>query len=143
FRHDLAAGSAGCAGRVVPIRYGDGADFAAGAALADGAEQRVALGATAEAVRDVFHVAAGNDGAVVEEQGRTYVELRIRCVGMARRFESRLAQAVEEFRIQTGHSSMRLMDARVRGKRDGGHAAVTISGWSSSAAAGSPSAGTR
>ena len=80
----LAAGSAGLAGGVVEIGYGDGADADCGAVEADGGGDGRLLGAGGEAVGGVFDVAAGDDDAVVEEDGGSDAEVAVRGVGVVR-----------------------------------------------------------
>jgi hypothetical protein len=78
----LAAGSAGLAGGLVEIGYGDGADTDAGAVEGDGGGDGGLLGAGGEAVGGVFDVAAGYDGTVREEDRGADAEVAVGGVGV-------------------------------------------------------------
>ncbi len=78
----LTAGSAGLAGGVVEVGYGDGADADAGAVEGDGGGDGGLLGAGGEAVGGVFDVAAGYDGTVREEEGGADAEVAVGGVGV-------------------------------------------------------------
>jgi len=80
----LAAGSAGLTGGVVEVRDCDGADADCGAVEADGGGDGGLFGAGGEAVGGVFYVAAGDDGAVVEEDGGSDAEVAVGGVGVVR-----------------------------------------------------------
>jgi len=57
------------------ICYRNRYNFTMRSSLADGTKERIAFGATGEAIRDVFDIAAGDDRAIVEEQGSAHLEL--------------------------------------------------------------------
>ena len=78
----LAAGSAGLAGGVVEVGDGDGSNADGGTVLADGGGDGGLLGAGGEAVGGVFYVAAGDDSAVVEEDGCAHAEVAVGGVGI-------------------------------------------------------------
>ena len=78
----LAAGAAGHRRRHIEVGDGDGAQTDARAVLGDGARDGTLLGATGEAVGAVFDVAAGDDRAVFEQQGRSDAEVRVGRVGV-------------------------------------------------------------
>ena len=73
----LAAGSAGLAGGVVEVGDGYGADADGGAVLSNCGGDGGLLGTGREAVGGVFYIAAGDDGAVAEEDGGTYAEVAV------------------------------------------------------------------
>jgi len=74
FAEDLAAGSAGRAGGSVQICNCYSCDSWRCSSFTDGTEERVAFGAACQAVGGIFYIAAGEDGAVVEEQSCAYSE---------------------------------------------------------------------
>src|SRR5262249_19909728 len=78
----LPAGAAGRARQLVAVHYSNGANgqFAAGCRLLDGGKDRRALSADGEPIRSVFHVAPGEDLAVLGENRGANVEVRIRGV---------------------------------------------------------------
>lgn len=78
----LAAGAAGHGGRRVEVGDGDRAQADFWAVLGDGARDGPLLGATGKAVGAVFDVAAGDDGAVFEQQGRSDAEVRVGRIGV-------------------------------------------------------------
>ncbi len=78
----LAAGSAGLTGGVVEVGYSEGSDADGGTVLADGRSDGGLLGAGGEAVGGVFYITAGDDRAVVEEDGCAYAEVAIGGVGV-------------------------------------------------------------
>ncbi len=82
FEDGLAAGSAGLAGGMVEVGDGDGADAEVRAVESDGGGDGSLLGAGGEAVGGVFYVAAGDDGAVFEENSGAYAEVTIGGVGV-------------------------------------------------------------
>ena len=82
FEDGLAAGSAGLAGGVVEVGDGDGADADGGAVEGDGGGDGGLLGAGGEAVGGVFDVAAGDDGAVCEQEGGADAEVAVGRVGV-------------------------------------------------------------
>jgi hypothetical protein len=82
FEDGLAASTAGLAGSVVEVGDGDGADADAGAVEAYGCSDGGLLGAGGEAVGGVFNVAAGDDGAVFEQDGCAYAEVTVRSIGV-------------------------------------------------------------
>ncbi len=78
----LAAGSAGLACGVVEIDDDDCADAGSGTVEGDGGSDGVLLGAGGEAVGGVLNVAAGEDVAVLEEDGCSYAEMAVGSVGV-------------------------------------------------------------
>ena len=78
----LAAGSAGHGDGVVEVGYGYGAETDFGAVFGYGAGDGALLCAAGEAVRAVFHVAAGDDGAVFEKQSRSDTEVGVGRIGV-------------------------------------------------------------
>ena len=78
----LAACTAGLAGGVVEVGDGDGADTNGGTVLGDCGGDGGLLGARSETVGCVFYVAAGDDGAVIEEDCSAYAEVTVGGVGV-------------------------------------------------------------
>lgn len=79
----LAACSARLAGFAVEVDDDDCTEPEGGAVEGYGGGDGILLGTGGEAIGGVFDVAAGNDGAVVKEDGRADVEVAIRGVGVA------------------------------------------------------------
>jgi hypothetical protein len=82
FEDGLAAGSAGLAGGVIEVGDSDSANADSRAVLVDGRGDGGLLGAGGEAVGGVFDIAAGDDGAVFEENGCTDAEVAVWGVGV-------------------------------------------------------------
>ena len=78
----LAACSAGLARGVVEVSDGDSTDADLRAVQSDGGGDGVLFSAYGEAVGGVFYVAAGDDVAVGEEDGRADTEVAVWGVGM-------------------------------------------------------------
>ncbi len=78
----LTAGSAGLAGGVVEVGDRDGADSDLWAVEADGGGDGSLFGADCEAVGGVFHVAAGDDSTVGEQDGGAHAEVAVGGVGV-------------------------------------------------------------
>ena len=78
----LATGSAGLAGGVVEVNDGDGADANFWAVKADGGGDSGLLRAYGEPVGGVFHVAAGDDSTVGEQDGGADAEVAIGGIGV-------------------------------------------------------------
>ncbi len=78
----LAAGSAGLGGGGVEVSDDDGADTDGGSVEGDSGGDGGLLGAGGEAVGGVLDIAAGDDVAVLEEEGGAYAEV---AVGSSRR----------------------------------------------------------
>lgn len=78
----LTTASAGLAGGVIEVGDGDSADADCRAVEADGGGDSGLLGAGGEAVGGIFYVAAGDDAAVVEEDGGAYAKVAVGSVSV-------------------------------------------------------------
>jgi len=80
----LTTASARLAGCVIEVGNGDGADADCRAVEADGGGDGGLLGAGGEAIGGIFYIAAGDDAAVVEEDGGAYAKVAVGSVSVVR-----------------------------------------------------------
>ena len=79
----LATGAAGHRGGTVAVGDGDSAEPERRSVFGDGARDGALLGTAGQAVRGVLHVAAGDEGAVLQQQRRTDAEVAVWSVGVS------------------------------------------------------------